>query len=234
MRPEAGDAGDETLPYPGGIDEAHTGHFDAANASHLHQRGIGPGARPFDTMTVPGCEGHDAKHPAMAATILSRTSPMNDAGSSEARSQYLSFLVAGEEYGVAILRVVEILEDRPSSRLSAMPILDLAEHFGLRPTPALGRGCIVVVELLVDGEPAVIGLVATVASGVLELSHDAIEPPPSLGTAVPADSLDGMARVGRRFITLLNIDRVLSAHGRNSCRMESERSVITSVEAANG
>jgi purine-binding chemotaxis protein CheW len=160
--------------------------------------------------------------------------PMNDAGTSEARSQYLSFFLAGEEYGLAILRVVEILEGQAPSRLSTTPILDLAEHFGLGPSPAMGRGCIVVVELLVGGEPAVIGLVTTVVSGVLELSHEAIEPPPSLGTAVPADYLEGMARAGRRFIRLLSIDRVLSAHGQHSARMESERSVIMSIEVASG
>jgi purine-binding chemotaxis protein CheW len=159
---------------------------------------------------------------------------MTTTGTSEACSQYLGFFLAGEEYGLAILRVTEILEHHVSPPVTAVPIVDLAEHFGLEPNAPMGRGCIVVVELLIDGEPAMIGLVTTAVTGVLQLAPDAIEPPPSFGTAVPADYLDGMARTGRRFLMLLDIERVLSAHGRTLCRMESERSVTTSIEVANG
>jgi purine-binding chemotaxis protein CheW len=186
-------------------------------------------------MTVPGSEGHDGKHPVMAGTDPLQSEPLMTAtGTSEARSQYLRFFLAGEEYGLAILRVTEILEDQAPSRVPGLPIIDLAEHFGLQPSAAVGRGCIVVVELLLDGEPAVIGLVTTAVSGVLELALDAIEPPPSFGTAVPADYLDGIARTGPRFVLLLNIERILSAHGRAASLMESERSVTTSVEVASG
>ena len=159
---------------------------------------------------------------------------MTATGTSEARSQYLSFFLAGEEYGLAILRVLEIHDDLGSARTTAMPVIDLAEHFGLRSNAAMGRGCIVVVELLVGDEPTVIGLVTTAVGGVLELASDAIEPPPSFGTAVPADYLDGMALTGRQFVMLLNIERVLAERGRSLDRMESQRSVATSVERASG
>lgn len=173
------------------------------------------------------------RFPPSLESILARTSHMTTTGTSEV-SQYLSFFLAGEEYGLAILRVTEILEDQVPRAVTAVPIVDLAEHFGLDPNTPMGRGCIVVVELLIDGEPAAIGLVTTAVTGVLQLARDAIEPPPSFGTAVPADYLDGMAHTGRRFVMLLNIERVLSARGRTVCRMESERSVTTSIEVANG
>jgi purine-binding chemotaxis protein CheW len=157
---------------------------------------------------------------------------MAGTGTSEARSQYLSFFLAGEEYGLAILRVTEVLADPGSARAATVPVLDLAELFGLRSHAAIGRGCIVVVELLVDGDPRAIGVVATAVGGVLELTPDAVEPPPSLGTAVPADYLDGMARAGSRFVMLLNIGRILAEQEKSLERMESERSVTTSVESA--
>jgi hypothetical protein len=49
---------------------------------------------------------------------------------------------------------------------------------------------------------------------------------------VPADYLDGMALTGRQFVMLLNIERVLAERGRSLDRMESQRSVATSVERA--
>jgi purine-binding chemotaxis protein CheW len=186
-------------------------------------------------MTEPGTEGHDAKHPVIAGTHPLQNKPMTAAGTSEARSQYLSFFLAGEEYGLAILRVTEILEDHGPARDASMPIIDLVQHFGLRSSAAMGRGCVVVVvEVLLDGEPTVIGLVTTAVGGVLELALEAIEPPPSFGTAVPADYLDGIARTGRRFVRLVNIERVLAEQGQPLHRLESERSVTTSVEDASG
>ena len=151
---------------------------------------------------------------------------------SEAHSRYLSFFLAGEEYGLAILRVTEILDDAGSARGATVPILDLAESFGLHSPAAIGQGCIVVVELLVDGEPTMIRLAVTTVGGVLELAPDAIEPSPSFGTGVPADYLDGMAQTGRRFIMLLNIERILAGQAQSLHRLESERSVTTSVERA--
>jgi purine-binding chemotaxis protein CheW len=159
---------------------------------------------------------------------------MTATGTTEAPSQYLTFFVAGEEYGLAILRITEILEDFGSARSAAVPVIDLIEHFNLRLNATIERGCIVVVELLIGNEPTVIGLVTTAVGAVLELTPDAIEPPPSFGTAVPVDYLDGMARAGRRVVLLLNIDRVLAEQGQSLDRMESERPVATSVESASG
>jgi purine-binding chemotaxis protein CheW len=149
---------------------------------------------------------------------------------SAARSQYLSFFLAGEEYGLAILRVTEILEDAGAARDVTVPIVDLAELFGLRSHAAIGRGGIVVVELVVDGEPTLIGLVVTAVGGVLELAPEAIEPPPSFGTVVSAEYLDGMAQTGSRFVMLLNIERILAEQDQPNHRLESERAVTTSVE----
>jgi purine-binding chemotaxis protein CheW len=159
---------------------------------------------------------------------------MSATATREARSQYLSFFLAGEEYGVAILRVIEIRDHRDPARLGAIPLIDLAERFGL-PSAAPARGsCIVIVELLLDGEPTAIGVAADAVGEVLELAPDAVEPAPSFGTAVGADYLDGMTLIGRRFVMLLNVDRALSAQGLSLDRMESERSVAVTAECANG
>lgn len=144
----------------------------------------------------------------------------------EGRSQYLSFFLSGEEYGIGILRVKEILEyDLPTHvpgmpacvtgvinvRGRVVPIVDLAVRFGLAPSAVTRRSCIVVVELTIDDEPVVMGLIADAVSQVLDLAPEAIEPPPSFGTAVRASYLEGMAQTGRKFVLLLDVDRTLAA-----------------------
>jgi purine-binding chemotaxis protein CheW len=159
---------------------------------------------------------------------------MSATATHEVPSQYLSFFLAGEEYGVGILRVIEIRDHRDHAGVKTTPIIDLPERFGLPSTAAARGSCVVIVELLLDGEPATIGLAADAVGEVVELAPDAVEPAPSFGTAVGADYLDGMALIGRRFVMLLNVDRALSAQGRSLDRMESERSVAVSAERANG
>lgn len=153
---------------------------------------------------------------------------MKTVSSSELRSQYLSFFLAGEEYGISILRVREIVEYDVPTRVPAMPacvtgvinlrgrvvpIIDLAVRFGLAPSVATRRSCIVVVELVLEGEPVVMGVIVDAVSQVLELAPEAIEPPPSFGTAICADFLEGMTQSLRKFVLLLDIDRALTVQG---------------------
>lgn len=151
--------------------------------------------------------------------------------SSEARTQFLSFVLAGDEYAVDILRVKEIIEYGTLTRVPGMPasvrgvinlrgrvvpVVDLALRFGLPPITITPRSCIVMVEIgNQDGADGaiVIGVITDAVSEVLDLAADQIQPPPSFGTSVGAEFLDGMAETdGRKFVMLLNIDRALGAH----------------------
>ena len=73
------------------------------------------------------------------------------------------------------------------------------------------RTCIVVVEAKLEGEPAVMGLLADAVNEVIDLMAGDIEPPPPFGTRVRVDYLVGMGKIGQKFVLLLDIDRVLSA-----------------------
>ncbi|MFP2928699.1 chemotaxis protein CheW [Pyxidicoccus sp. 3LG] len=141
------------------------------------------------------------------------------------RSSYLSFVIAGEEYAVGILRVREIIEYCPVTRVpgmppavqgvinlrgSVVPVVDLAVKFGLPPRPVSRWSCFVIVEVSLDGQQTAIGLLTDSVNEVLELGLDDIEAPPSFGTRVRLDFLLGMGRHDDKFIMLLDLDRVLS------------------------
>jgi purine-binding chemotaxis protein CheW len=156
----------------------------------------------------------------------------------QSSTQYLSFFLGGEAYAIGILRVREILEYQPPTRVpqtppsirgvinlrgKVIPIVDLAVKFGLPATEATKWTCIIVVETNIAGETAVMGVLADSVSEVIDLPPSDIEAPPSFGTRVKVDYLRGMGRVGQKFMLLLDIDRVLSA---------DETAVAGSVPAA--
>lgn len=140
--------------------------------------------------------------------------------------QFLSFTISGTDYGLPILTVKEILQhEQPTSvpgappsirgvinvRGSVVPVLDLAVKFGRAETVATKRTCILVVEAQVGRERLTLGVVADAVNEVLDLPTDAVEPPPAFGTGVRLDYLTGMGKVGKGFVLLLDVDRVVSA-----------------------
>ena len=143
------------------------------------------------------------------------------------QAQYLGFTIADEEYAIGILRVKEILEYDTMTRVpgtppsirgvinlrgSVVPVVDLALKLGLPESPITKRTCIVVVEVDLDGERTVMGVMADAVSQVMDLGSADIEPPPAFGTRVHMDHLLGMGKAGKKFILLLDIDRILSVN----------------------
>jgi len=141
-------------------------------------------------------------------------------------TQYLTFHLAGEEYAVGILAVKEIIpcgaltkvpQTPPSIRGvinlrgSVVPVVDLAVKFGLGASAETNRTCIVIVEVNLDGEPTIMGILADAVSQVIDFAADDIVPPPVFGTRVNTSFLTGMGTLGNKFVLLLNLDRALAA-----------------------
>jgi purine-binding chemotaxis protein CheW len=153
------------------------------------------------------------------------------------RKQFLGFTVGGVDYGISILKVKEILQYEAITRVpstpasirgvinlrgSVVPIVDLAVKFGLPETSPTKWTCILVLESSLDGEALVIGVLADVVSEVIDLGPGDVEPAPPFGTRVRLEYLLGMGKVGKKFVLLLDIDRVLSA---------AEHEVATSISS---
>lgn len=136
-------------------------------------------------------------------------------------SQYLTFVLGEELYGVDILRVQEIkgyqkctpIPNTPAFikgvlnlRGTIVPIIDLRMKFGLPPVePTMFTVVIVVVV-----KDRIMGLVVDSVSEVMDISSGNIQPPPALGTAIDISFISGLGRCEDRLIALLNIDQVLS------------------------
>jgi purine-binding chemotaxis protein CheW len=155
-------------------------------------------------------------------------------------AQYLTFALAGEEFAIDILRVKEIIEYTPPTtvpmtpasirgvinvRGSVVPVVDLAVRFGLPPGEVTKRSCIVIVEVDLGGENAMMGIVTDAVNEVTYLTADDIEPPPNFGTQVAIEFLLGFGKIDERFVLLLDVNRVLSAE-------EFEALVAAQIEEA--
>jgi len=137
-------------------------------------------------------------------------------------SQYLSFRACGEDFALPVLRVREIIEHRPITRVpgsvgwvtgvinlrgKVIPVVDLALRFGLPASVAGRRTCVVIVEATVAGAELVVGVMADAVCEVVELPRAAIEPAPVFGTPLPADHLLGIGRLAQSFLFVLDADR---------------------------
>ena len=170
---------------------------------------------------------------------------MNVTNEVSGRAQYLSFGLAGGDYAIGILKVKEILQyeeitpvpSTPRSirgvinlRGSVVPVVDLAVKFGLGATPVTKRTCILVFEATLAGAETVMGLVTDSVTEVIELGPKDIEDPPSFGTGVQVEYLVGMGKVGKGFVLLLDLDRVLSADERDFVRSASDTELVALPE----
>lgn len=141
-------------------------------------------------------------------------------------NQYLSFALAGDEYALSVVHVREIIECAAMTRVpgvpawirgvinlrgSVVPVVDPAVKFGLPPTEITRRTCVIIVELQIENEPWVLGIMADAVDQVLDLRPADIQPPPAFGPKVRTDCIEGMGDSNGRFVVLLNMDRILSS-----------------------
>jgi purine-binding chemotaxis protein CheW len=140
--------------------------------------------------------------------------------------QYLTFMLGGEVFAIGILHIKEIIEYGQLTSVPMMPefirgvinlrgavvpVVDLASRFGGKPSPITRRSCIVILELQVEEDTQVIGVVVDAVNEVLEIAGADIEPAPSFGTRIRTDFIQGMGKVKEKFVIILNVNNVLSA-----------------------
>jgi purine-binding chemotaxis protein CheW len=143
---------------------------------------------------------------------------------SEKEGKYLTFTLAGEEYGIGILKVKEIIgmmnitmvPQTPlyvkgviNLRGKVIPVIDLRLKFNIEAMEYTERTCIIVVEIARSSESILIGIVVDSVSEVLNIKTTEIEDTPNFGGELNTDYILGMAKIGGGVKILLDIDKVL-------------------------
>ena len=134
--------------------------------------------------------------------------------------QYLTFTLGGEEYGLEILRVQEIkgyskvtpIPNTPphvrgvlNLRGTVIPVIDLRERFALARADSTKFNVVIVATV----GTRVIGLLVDAVSDVLSVGDGDVGEAPDFGAGVDTTFLTGIAKAGKRLITLLNADKLM-------------------------
>lgn len=136
-------------------------------------------------------------------------------------SEYLTFRLSQEEYGIDILKVQEIRGYEPPTHIAnapkfikgvvnlrgtIVPIIDMREKFNH--DAAFNAFTVVIILSL---KSRLVGIVVDSVSDVLALSPDDVKAAPDFESIVDTNSLLGLGSVGERMLILLDIEKLMSA-----------------------
>ena len=156
--------------------------------------------------------------------------------------KYLAFHLGKEEFGIHVLKILEIIGVQdvtsvPSSpiyvkgvinlRGKVIPVIDLRAKFGLPQVEYTKRTCIIVVQVEGERTPVLMGVVVDGVSEVLNIGAQEIEASPNFGTGESIPYILGMAKMKDGVKMLLDINVVLS---RQELRHLGSVDVKTSIE----
>lgn len=146
-------------------------------------------------------------------------------GQASLAGKYLTVVLDGEAYGIAVLKVREIIRIQKITpvpqlpdyvkgvinlRGRVIPVVDLRTRFGLK-AETTELTCIVFVQITLSPDHTIqMGLIVDSVEEVVILNKDEIEPTPDFGAQINTEYLLGMAKVKGKVKTLLDIDRVVA------------------------
>lgn len=138
--------------------------------------------------------------------------------------QFVGFVIGEELFGVDILSVQEIIRDTTITpipdapdflegvinlRGNIIPVIDLRKRLKLS-TPPPAEKSLWIVILIVDGR--VTGFVVDRVTKVLNVPESSIKPPPEIVLAgLKSHYINGVCRMDRQLLILLDFGRVLMA-----------------------
>lgn len=140
--------------------------------------------------------------------------------------KYMTFRVGGEEYGLEILKVRELIGLLEITRVphaphgvkgvvnlrgKVIPVVDLRTQLGISSASTVDRPVIIVVQLQTPSGPVTTGVLVDQVLEVRNITAAQIEPPPSFGRDDEATRfILGIAKTEKRVVLLVDIDLILA------------------------
>ena len=145
----------------------------------------------------------------------------------ENTEQYLTFILAGEEYGVDILRVQEIkgwdavtqIPNTPeyirgviNLRGTIVPIIDLRIRFGMDQLEYGPTTVVIVLKVKSNDSSRIMGIVVDGVSDVYNMQKDQIKPAPDFGSGIDSSFVKGLATINEKMVIIIDIDHMLNSN----------------------
>ena len=134
-------------------------------------------------------------------------------------AQLVVFKLGGEDYGVEISQVREIIRKREITpiprqpqyvegvlnvRGTIIPVVNLKKRFGLT-----GDSSTQPHTIIVESGEGLVGLLVESVKEVIRVPGDHIHPPPTVTTGVDSEYLRGICRIGERLLIYLDVKKVV-------------------------
>ena len=160
----------------------------------------------------------------MASTEALRTAHDDASIRENGGSQFLSFILAGEHYGIDILRVQEIkgwtavtrvprapafMKGVLNLRGTVVPIVDMRIRFSLEEVEYTALTVVIVLSVKSENRERMVGIVVDAVSDVLNVAKDEIKETPDFGTVVDTEFIHGLATMNDKMVMLLDVDHLL-------------------------
>jgi purine-binding chemotaxis protein CheW len=141
------------------------------------------------------------------------------------KEKFLTFNLAGEQYGLEILKVQEIIglmdittvPQTPdfvrgvvNLRGKVIPIIDLRKKFGLETIEDTEQTCIIVVDFVEDQNSIQMGTIVDSVSEVLDINVNDIDEAPRFSSSVSTSFIKGIAKTKDGVKILLKIEDILT------------------------
>lgn len=139
--------------------------------------------------------------------------------------QFLTFELAGEAYGIEILKVQEIRGWEPIRKIpntpdfvkgalnlrgSIVPIIDLRERFQMEKVDYTPVTVVIVMSINTASGLTIMGIVADAVSDVLDINPAEIKKSPNLGSKINTQYMKGLYVGKKNMVMLLDVDKLLN------------------------
>ncbi len=140
--------------------------------------------------------------------------------------QFLTFMLADEEYGIDILQVQEIrgwesatpIPNTPdfikgvvNLRGSIVPVIDLRLRFNLAQVEYGPTTVVIVLKIKGEKVDRTVGIVVDAVSEVYNVSAEEMKPAPDFGGIISTDFLRGLATMDEKMVILLDINGLINS-----------------------
>jgi purine-binding chemotaxis protein CheW len=137
------------------------------------------------------------------------------------KDRYLTFRIGGEEYGIEIRYITEIIgvqkiTEVPDTadylkgvinlRGKIIPVVDVRLRFGMEEKPHNDRTCIIVVDVL----GSAVGLIVDEVVEVVGIPEENVSEPPKTSKGAHGRYIQGIGKIGESVKILLHAERLLA------------------------
>ena len=135
-------------------------------------------------------------------------------------SKFAVFNISGEEFGIELGRIAEIVKFQKSTPLpkvpafisgvinirgDVIPLVDLRKRLGVEPSHIQGR--IIITKIYEEK----IGLLVDAVKEIVSIEKESIASTPSFFKGLKSEYITGIGKVAERLIVILNLDNLLSS-----------------------